>query len=185
MNFEKFAALFISAGFLISCSRETCQDGELNQNETSIDCGGVCTICQTCYDGEKNGNELDVDCGGDCQPCKIAFPDSGNYGTNLLAYDVVNVTPGSYSLSAQLMEGSHFSVSFRLISGDTWSVVSGTSTNMVIGDLESDISGIGQQFRATGFGAVDLNITLSGTGSASLLYMENKGASSFQKSISW
>ena len=76
---------------------ETCSDGVKNQNETDVDCGGVCAGCAegescladsdcasgncdagscapaggpTCDDGVQNGDETDVDCGGpDCDPC--------------------------------------------------------------------------------------------------------------------
>jgi len=78
---------------------ETCDDGEQNQDETDVDCGGVCAPCdlgdgceggddcvsgycdptsltcaqdpgETCTDGAQNGTETDIDCGGDlCAPC--------------------------------------------------------------------------------------------------------------------
>ncbi len=80
------------------CQPATCTDGVQNENETDVDCGGVCPpcangkmcgtgtdpganctnkictngICQaaTCTDGVQNGNETDVDCGGGtCPPC--------------------------------------------------------------------------------------------------------------------
>ena len=74
----------------------SCSDGEANQDETDIDCGGaVCPGCAnqkscllssdcssgycaadsrcrlaTCNDGIKNGNESAIDCGGsDCSGC--------------------------------------------------------------------------------------------------------------------
>jgi hypothetical protein len=72
----------------------TCEDGEQNQKETDIDCGGAnCDPCATglacvvgsdcvtascvdnvcvdpsCTDGVANGDETDVDCGGSCGPC--------------------------------------------------------------------------------------------------------------------
>ncbi len=73
----------------------SCDDGEINQDETDVDCGG--TICEPCPDGSAcvensdcadnscvgntcvvpacddgamNGDETDVDCGGGtCDPC--------------------------------------------------------------------------------------------------------------------
>lgn len=58
-------------GFDPGAATATCFDGIQNQNETGIDCGGVCpAVCPTCDDGTLNGNEIDVDCGGpDCSPC--------------------------------------------------------------------------------------------------------------------
>lgn len=51
---------------------ETCSDGIQNQDETGIDCGGVCTACVTCSDGIQNGDEEGVDCGGtDCDACEV------------------------------------------------------------------------------------------------------------------
>ncbi|MFK7810113.1 MAG: DUF6252 family protein [Saprospiraceae bacterium] len=47
----------------------TCTDGILNQDETDIDCGGVCSACVSCTDGIQNGDETDIDCGGSCSPC--------------------------------------------------------------------------------------------------------------------
>lgn len=60
--------LFLNCLFLLGC-KESCDDGILNQDETFIDCGGVCDICETCVDGIQNQNEWEVDCGGDCPPC--------------------------------------------------------------------------------------------------------------------
>lgn len=74
--------------------KETCTDGIKNQDETDIDCGGVCEKCDTgkncikyedcktgfcyenvckeptCDDGLKNQDETGVDCGGECEPCQ-------------------------------------------------------------------------------------------------------------------
>jgi hypothetical protein len=65
----------------------------LNQNETDVDCGGSCPVCDdgdscenpsdcssgvcagdacqepSCEDGVKNGTEASTDCGGDCGDC--------------------------------------------------------------------------------------------------------------------
>ncbi|MEM9455128.1 MAG: hypothetical protein AAGF11_13185 [Myxococcota bacterium] len=69
-----------------------CADGEMNGDETDVDCGGSCPPCDdgqmcdepgdctsmlchggvcgpSCSDGEMNGDETDVDCGGSCSPC--------------------------------------------------------------------------------------------------------------------
>ncbi|CAN5215812.1 hypothetical protein BH09BAC1_BH09BAC1_30140 [soil metagenome] len=47
----------------------TCSDGIINQNETGIDCGGVCTACASCSDGLLNQGEVRTDCGGPCTAC--------------------------------------------------------------------------------------------------------------------
>jgi len=71
----------------------TCYNGIKDDNETDVDCGGVCLKCTagyaclensdcesyncqdnvcaepTCTDGVLNQDESDVDCGGRCDPC--------------------------------------------------------------------------------------------------------------------
>jgi len=63
--------ILIVAG--ISSCQPTCYDGEQNQDETGLDCGGVCVPCDTtggnCFDGIQNQGEEGVDCGGPCSPC--------------------------------------------------------------------------------------------------------------------
>ncbi len=76
--------------------KPTCNDSIKNQNETDIDCGGVCAPCYngkqclldsdcysgycnpetkicenapTCNDNIKNQDETDIDCGGPCRKC--------------------------------------------------------------------------------------------------------------------
>ncbi|MEO0324090.1 MAG: hypothetical protein AAF447_14105 [Myxococcota bacterium] len=94
------AAADCMSGFCSDAGRcappPSCDDGEQNQDESDVDCGGVCGatcrpdemcgdagdcttalceggICQpmpTCDDGVLNGTESDVDCGGEaCLPC--------------------------------------------------------------------------------------------------------------------
>ena len=79
-----------------------CDDGEMNGNETDVDCGGDCSPCETgemcglgsdcisqvcaanicaaptCTDGILNGSELAIDCGGDCGPCPLGSPCEGD-----------------------------------------------------------------------------------------------------------
>eukprot|EP00121_Abeoforma_whisleri_P009049 Awhi_evm1s8314 len=50
-----------------------CEDGLQNQDETGIDCGGVCTACPTCDDNTQNQDETDIDCGGVCDACPTCF----------------------------------------------------------------------------------------------------------------
>lgn len=71
----------------------SCDDGQQNQDETDVDCGGSCAGCgdgqacstnadcefdscvggvcivPSCNDGVANGDESDVDCGGSCSAC--------------------------------------------------------------------------------------------------------------------
>lgn len=64
-------AVFIVSGF--SSCEDTCYDGEKNNDEEQVDCGGSCVPCDTtggtCFDGILNQGEEDVDCGGPCNDC--------------------------------------------------------------------------------------------------------------------
>lgn len=63
--------VFTVSGF--SSCEDTCYDGELNNREEDIDCGGPCVPCDTtngtCFDGIQNQGELGIDCGGPCNEC--------------------------------------------------------------------------------------------------------------------
>jgi hypothetical protein len=60
----------ISSIGLFSCQKGSCSDGEKNQDEAGIDCGGECSPCGTCNDNTKNQDEISIDCGGSvCDPC--------------------------------------------------------------------------------------------------------------------
>ena len=65
--------LLIFIGTAISSCEETCYDGDLNNGEEAIDCGGTCVPCDTtegtCFDGFQNQGEEGVDCGGPCTAC--------------------------------------------------------------------------------------------------------------------
>ena len=72
-----FIYLFLLSFAFAACSPdedelipESCFDGVLNQNETQIDCGGVCDPCDPCTNGVLDTNEQWVDCGGNCPPCE-------------------------------------------------------------------------------------------------------------------
>lgn len=75
----------------------SCSDGFKNQDETSVDTGGVCAtpggstggsdpttnfvIKSTCEDGIKNGDETEIDVGGRCDLDKVMISPNGP-GTN-------------------------------------------------------------------------------------------------------
>lgn len=73
MSILLFSMISMGAIMLTGCGEEeTCTDGILNQDESGIDCGGVCEACATCTDGIQNGDETGVDCGGtDCDACLV------------------------------------------------------------------------------------------------------------------
>lgn len=55
IQFILFAAI-LTLATIFSCSKEdakgTCSDGIKNQDETGIDCGGICTACKTGINGK-------------------------------------------------------------------------------------------------------------------------------------
>jgi len=55
------------------CTNPTCNDGIQNQDETDIDCGGICLDCETCSDNIRNQGETGEDCGGSCDACPTCF----------------------------------------------------------------------------------------------------------------
>lgn len=72
--------IFILSGCLNEDNKipPNCYDGELNNNELRVDCGGPCPECPpTCSNGvwdvypDEYGGwvEEDIDCGGPCEPC--------------------------------------------------------------------------------------------------------------------
>jgi hypothetical protein len=70
-------AFFASSFFLASCLNDdnkippNCFDGELNNGELFVDCGGPCEECDHCINGvwEPLLGETCVDCGGECGAC--------------------------------------------------------------------------------------------------------------------
>ena len=69
LRYVAFGILLSTGGCGLFDAPETCTDGIQNQNETGVDCGGVCNACETCDDGIKNQDETATDCGGVCAPC--------------------------------------------------------------------------------------------------------------------
>ena len=166
---------------LVACKKPSCDDGEQNQDETAVDCGGVCSACATCSDGILNQDEVQTDCGGSCAPCDIYFPNEGSYGTNLLNADSVTFQQdGIYSLRAEIPEGSTFKAIIYNVSGGTWFWALGTNTNCVISDLTSS-----QTFEALGSGIMQVQIQLGGPGTALIQYFENSTGETKTKTISW
>lgn len=132
---KKLVFLFVPV-LLFSC-KQTCTDGVQNQNETAVDCGGDCQICQTCFDGELNNGEALIDCGGDyCNPCGIQYDSVGTYGLNVLyGGDSLNLTNDTYSFQAFVPDGSILKIKLYAVVGgwfytmpQNWSVGPYTST---------------------------------------------------------
>lgn len=182
-----FLAAFSIA--LIGCKKDTCDDGELNQDETAIDCGGVCTPCPTCADGILNQDETAIDCGGSCNACGLTYPASGFYGINILDETTLNFpSTGEYSLNAIVPTGSSILVKFQHTGPDfgaidMWGYALGTDQNLLISSYDS---GTGQQtFQSTG-GDIDLNFSFIGSASATISIYENGATTPTRtKNITW
>lgn len=91
----------------------SCNDGIQNQNETGVDCGGLCTACQSCSDNIKNQNETGVDCGGsNCDDCftsfvyKISAPLGG--GTSTYTASVVDASYNGTTFKIKVDQGSTY-----------------------------------------------------------------------------
>lgn len=175
--------LFLAAFSIvfISCKKDSCDDGELNQDEAAIDCGGICTPCPSCSDGLKNQDEVEIDCGGICNACDIYYPESGTYGTNILNGDSINLSSVVYySMRAEIPEGSTLKIIMYNVSGGGWGWFLGTNTNCIISNYTSS-----QTFEAVTSGIMQVQIGLNGTGTALIQYFENSTTETKTKTISW
>jgi len=90
----------------------SCSDGIQNQDETGVDCGGVCSPCATCTDGVQNQGETGVDCGGPCDPCIPAHCSDGTMnlgeagidcGGGGCPYECVNWCPEGFTAAANVI----------------------------------------------------------------------------------
>ncbi|MGB1274203.1 MAG: DUF4215 domain-containing protein [Nannocystaceae bacterium] len=75
-----------SLGCTDTCEIDTCANGELDDGEEDVDCGGTCpNTCESCSDGAQNGDETGIDCGGSCpdacdDPCTNGTQDGDEEG---------------------------------------------------------------------------------------------------------
>ena len=81
----------------------TCNDGIRNQDETGVDCGGVCPACAapSCTDGIQNQDETDVDCGGVCPACDTCFTAGSTFG-----HTALDTQTASFSITIQVTPNS-------------------------------------------------------------------------------
>ena len=167
----KKIALIPFLSILLFACHQTCDDGVQNQNETGVDCGGDCTVCETCTDGILNQDEIAIDCGGVCAPCPIEYPQTGAYGLNLLyGDDTLYVSQGNYSFSAQVPEGSSLKIKLTQVTGGVWYYALNTG-GWTVSPYQS-----GQQYYEAQPGSVanDVQLNLMNmTGSFAVWYYEN------------
>lgn len=175
---------------------ETCQDNKKNQNETDVDCGGVCAACITCADGIKNQGETDIDCGGPCGLCPITYPKHGLYGPNLLHDSLVSFVSGvfppnslnkPYSLACKLPSATSIKVRITCLSSSVnatdrpWAYdVSSVGTWKIISN------GTAMDFYNESETKPDLKLTFWGNGTGKIEIFENESETATRtKLISW
>jgi len=92
---DQEASSFATFNVVVQPIEESCYDSIKNQDETGIDCGGVCAECsiepeESCSDGIRNQDEKAIDCGGVCVPC----PDEESCSDGLQKQDEIGVDCG-------------------------------------------------------------------------------------------
>ncbi len=92
----KHVTLFSMFIFLLGCTKPSCSDGKLNQDEIKVDCGGAtCDVCPTCFDGIQNQDELAIDCGGTCNDCPPVWVEvTSGVSTSLNSIEFISETEG-------------------------------------------------------------------------------------------
>jgi hypothetical protein len=152
--------------FLTSCKKETCEDGIKNQDETDIDCGGVCSLCP------------------------ITYPDNGHYGVNIL--DVSTTTfylAPEYSLHAQLPAETSIRIEFTNTSSnilsEIWWLQPSSNVNLIVSNY-NESTGVQTFESVAGALEIDLRMSFSGSGTATIEVYENDATSPTRtKLINW
>lgn len=187
---KTFYSLIGAVIFLASCNPETCNDGIQNQDETGVDCGGVCLVCETCSDGIKNQDEVSTDCGGmNCPVCDISYLPTGTYGDNVLyGSDTLYLPVGDYSFQAEMFEGSSLKIVFQLVSGSPWFYAPSSNNGWSINSYNNGT----QTFELLNPGNYNVNLHLAygadpgdTLGSFNMNYYENSTSVTKTKHISW
>ena len=133
-------------------TEETCIDGIQNQDETGVDCGGVCQACVSCSDGIMNGNETGVDCGGDC-------PNTCTIVANLQTYTTTNSDiPDNYIYDLE-WSGSNLWVATdegaATFDGSTWTTYNTGNSDLPHNEVRDILVGsLGEVWFATWGGGV-------------------------------
>ena len=144
------------------------------------------TVVESCTDGLLNQNETDIDCGGDCVLCEITYPNTANYGVNVLD-SITQVFEDNidYSFACDLPIAT--SVIVEII-GDT---MQGTSSwfydgATVDGWIISDVTNKTQTFTSNKFGDLDLKFEFLGVGNGVInIYENNSSVITRSKTFNW
>lgn len=145
----------------------------------------------TCEDGELNQSEVEIDCGGECELCPIDYPTSSAYGDNVLDKSKTEYVGSSqsanyvhYSFRAYLPEET--SLKIHLYKSAPGNGIWWLSSSSIQGWVKGDYTG-GQWFESNSDGFIDLEIRFEGTFSAIVDYFENgastSGTPTFTKTI--
>lgn len=165
----------------VTVSAGTCSDGIKNQDETNVDCGGVCSVCLTCSDGIQNQNETGIDCGGPCGKCPITYPKNGFYGRNVIYNaDTLRLTGSPFPNTSSV---AYYSIAAKMPPGTTLRVKL-TSLESNKAEWFYDVSSVGtwkvkpvvtniSEYYNTDQGSPDLKIMFTNNGSAKVEIFEN------------
>jgi len=141
---------------------------------------------ESCTDGILNQNETDIDCGGDCVLCDITYPSSNSYGVNVLDSVTHMFIDGSdYSFACNLPIGTSVVVE---IVGDT---MVGTSSwfydNVTVdGWVISDVTNKTQTYTSSSFGDLNLKFEFLGEGNGVInIYENNSNTVTRSKTFNW
>lgn len=144
----------------------TCDDGEINGEETGIDCGGPdCDPCECscdCTNGSQDGLEQYIDCGGpSCEPCE-ALISWYNNGFQDFGDDLAAVSLGSPELQivGQSSSGAEVTITINEPE-DGWynGYTSQCSSFSTTGDLVEFVSSDGTSYSTENGGVVTVSIS--------------------------
>lgn len=193
MKLSRFLFILFSCVWLLvtGCNRRRsypqCRDGIQNQNETAVDCGGVCSPCASCNDGIQNQDEIGVDCGGPCNVCPVSYPVSGLYGTNILGpYSAGIYSGNSCSASAEVSANASLRVVIKNMSDDnsSWTYKPVSVRGWAI-DAYNPASK-SQQLIAIGKKSCHVELIFTGKGSADIEFYENGAVTpTFKRHVYW
>ena len=132
--------------FLSNCNKEetdpeTCSDGIMNQDETGIDCGGICNvICPTCDDGIQNQGEQGIDCGGPCPvvcfftpPCNV----TNNSAYLNITFSNISCNPSNKRITGTGLNGN-ITIEFSSYPTESTVINIGGSNSIKIDDFVAD-----------------------------------------------
>ena len=147
---------------------ESCTDGIQNQDETGIDCGGVCAPCpppETCNDGIMNQDETGIDYGGVCGTgTPVAAPAQNFTDNNLDNVDDFSGLDDTGSIPVASPGGADSSTYDASLPGDVSEIGETDWTGLITGYLASNplvLLATGSQINVTG-ATCSLPMTLFG-----------------------